>query len=124
MGLHNLPPSYDTWRTATPWDAEDRRHRSSPDTIDESLLIEAGEITIDAVGEYDTNTCALVTVRINGADFAPHQVAAMLALFAPRHTGAWDADMDSDEMGNRLGEIAEDYESDRADYQRGLRDDD
>lgn len=117
MGHHNLPRDYDAWRLSTPWD-DHKRHVATPATIRQCLLIEAGEITIDADGEYDTESCELVTVWINGVDFAPHQVSAMLAVFAPRQTGHWDADMDSDEMGNLISELIEDSECYRADYQR------
>lgn len=114
MGHHNLPRSYDAWRLSSPWDDEPTR----TGTVSASLFIEAGEMTIDAEGEYDADTGELVTVWVNGTSHPVHEVAAMLAIFAPRQTGVWDRDMDPDELHERIQSAAEADACDRADYQR------
>lgn len=122
MGLHNLPANYDAWRT-TPPSEYSAKPGYLPDTLTTPLCIEAGEITIDAMGDYDADTGELVSVQINGIDFAVHEVEAMLQKFAPRQTGHWDRDMSPDKLNDLLNEAAGDYECDRADYLRGLRED-
>lgn len=119
MGHHPLSRNYDAWRLSTPWG-----HHPMPRTrtVTAPLLIEAGDIQIDGEGEYDTETGELVTVWANGIAHAVHEVSAMLAVFAPRQTGAWDRDMDPDELNERLERQAETDACDAADYRRGLGD--
>lgn len=76
-------PGYDAWRTPPPWDMPGKRARFAPETVTTPLFIEAGELTMDAEGEYDATTGTLVTVVLNGLHLPVHEVAAMLKRFAP-----------------------------------------
>ena len=79
--------------------------RSSFHTFCTPLLIEAGEVQIDAEGEYDADTGALVSVRINGRQIPVHAVETALEALAPGDLGPWSRDLDA----ARLTELDNDW---------------
>ncbi len=120
MGLHNLPASYDAWRT-TPPDDFPRNLRGLPETIMSALLIEAGDVQIDAEGIYSTETGELVAVQINARQRSVAEIARALASLGVSDDAGtkWDADL----CPVKLGElIADQLGSDRDDYGDWLRD--
>lgn len=68
--------------------------RSSFHTFCTPLLIEARDVQIDAEGEYDADTGALVSVRINGRQIPVHAVETALEALAPGDLGPWSRDLD------------------------------
>lgn len=73
-----------------------------PATVTRLLLIEAGDVQIDASGDYDTETGALVAVTINGQRLRPHEVAMGLLLLCPEGAGSWSAPLDETELAEAL----------------------
>ena len=120
MGHHSLPRDYDAWRTTPPWDMG--RTVWTPDTVTTPLLIEAGEIQIDATGTYDGETGGLLSVRVNGREIAPHQVAQAMLLLGEDHC-PWADDLDGSRLTELCQQAARDREDERADWQRDMRDD-
>jgi hypothetical protein len=100
MGL-----SYDTWRTTPPDDLPGRRARFCPDTVENPLFIEAGELTIDATGHYSGETGDLLSVEVNSLHHTPEAVAAMLAAFCPEGIDRWAEPLDT----TRLYELVNDH---------------
>lgn len=121
MGTHNLPASYDAWRTAPPHDVPTRASRYAPETIRTPLLIECGDVTIDAMGVYDAMDGELVTVEISGRELAPHDVSTALGILCPRDIGPWDNDLSADKLEDLCAEAAQDAMADHADHLNAMR---
>lgn len=110
---------YDAWRTTPPWDKATARPRFCPQTVSTPLLIEAGEVQIDASGHYSTTTGELVSVEINGQHISPDAVSAALGVLCrPGDAGQWDDDLDEDVLADLIRIEAQDAEADWADSQR------
>lgn len=78
--------AYDAWRTTapeSPWFHGELRH---------PLLIEAGDVSIDAIGVYDGNG-DLLSVEINKRHVAPCVLRQALALLGCDYPG-WDGPLD------------------------------
>lgn len=123
MGLHNLPASYDAWRTTPPDDAPRKRRLYCPDDVSAPLLIEGREVQIDATGTYDALTGALVSVQINGRHLPVHQVEAAMTILCPGDTGDWTADLSADRLNELCAEAARDVADDYGDWLRDQRGD-
>lgn len=70
------------------------RRIPEPETLRDALLIEAGEVQIDATGIYRASDRALVRVLINSHAHDPAFLRAWLELIAPNHVGSFDRNMD------------------------------
>ena len=79
----------------------------APVTVTRPLLIEAGDVQIDAAGTYDTETGALVAVHINGAQLRPHEVATGLLMLCPDGAGTWDAPLDEAGLAEAVAQANE-----------------
>lgn len=109
-------PGYDAWKLATPDDGP-----VITGTISTPLMIEAGDVQIDAIGEYEAGTGALVSVRINGREIAVHAVEGALDVLAPGATGPWSDDLDAARLTELCNEAMQDAADERGDYLRDLR---
>lgn len=69
-----------------------------PVTVTRPLCIEAGDVQIDAEATYCTETGALVSIRINGREFAPHTVEAGVKTFAREEPCLWMRGLDGAEL--------------------------
>lgn len=108
-----LPPGYDAWRTAGPEDFSPKRPGYVPDEVRRPLLIEAGDVQIDAWGHYETESGALLSVEINGQHICPDALRmALCGMCCASEQGAWDDSLDTD----ALDEIARDAADDYADW--------
>ena len=119
MGTHNLPASYDAWRTAPPHDVPTRASRYAGDHP-HSSADECGDVTIDAIGVYAAMDGELVTVEISGRELAPHDVSTALGILCPRHIGPWDNDLSADKL-RICAEAAQDAMADHADHLIAMR---
>jgi len=117
--VHILPPSYDAWRTTPPWDRD--RPAWTPDSVETPLLIEAGEIQIDATGTYDGDTGTLLSVRINRREIAVHQIAQAMQLLGEDRC-PWADDLDAHALAELCEQAARDREDDRGDWLRDQKD--
>lgn len=89
--------------------AEDARFfdNRDPVTITRLLLIDAGDVQIDATGTYDTETGALTAVHINGQRLHPHEVATGLLMLCPYGAGTWSAPLDETELAEAVAQANE-----------------
>ena len=110
----NLSLNYDAWRLAGPPEP-DPLH---PGPHASALLIEAGEIAIDAVGHYDGDGGALVSVQINGRHYKPETVADALAMLGVADSGFWSGPLDDDKLIALSDEAFEAMAEARAEFNR------
>ena len=87
--------------------------------LETPLMIEAGDVQIDAIGHYDENG-ALITVFINDCNLAVAQVSAALFILCPDDVGPWADDLDGDTLNVLMNEAAENAACERAEHQREL----
>jgi hypothetical protein len=105
-----LPAGYDAWRTAGPEDFAPKRPSYVPAEDRRPLMIEAGDIQIDAWGVYETDAGALMSVEINGQHFSPDEVRAKLnAMGCATVQGAWDDSLEPDELNQIAADAAGEY---------------
>jgi hypothetical protein len=78
-----------------------------PGPLRNPLLIETGDVTIDAFGWYD-GTGALVSVEIDGKELDPGKVQGALYLLGHNDYTAWAAPLDSDKLAELSAEAFED----------------
>jgi hypothetical protein len=95
-------------------------HRFVPSDVTTPLLIEAGDVQIDAYGTYDVVSGSLETVIINGRKVSPDKITAALNLICPQSIGPWDDDLDGAKINELLNEDAENAACDWADWQRDM----
>jgi len=86
-------------------------------TLTHPLTIELGEFYLDTDGEYDRDTGALVTIRIQGRDVDPEPLRVLLAGLLGRELDA----LDGDTLDRLLEEEAENAACERADHARDMR---
>lgn len=91
-----------------------------PAIVTTPLLIEAGEVQIDAMGWYGVESGCLESVTINKRDLTVAQVNAALFILCPGDTGAWSDDLDGNTLDLLLNEAAHDAACDHADHQREI----
>ena len=82
---------------------------SRPSSVTTPLLIEAGDVQIDAYGIYDAESGCLESVTINKRNLTVAQVSAALHLLCPDHYGPWADDLDDDTLNVLLNEAAADW---------------
>ena len=91
-------------------------------TLTTNLTIEAGDVQIDAIGEYGAETGILLNVSINGMDIDPDTVAAALAtLNATDEAGGWDDDLCEAELTELANQAAQDAADDYGDWAMEMR---
>lgn len=78
-----------------------------PATVTRLLLIDAGDVQIDATADYDTETGALTAVTINKQRLHPHEVAAGLLMLCPDGAGTWSAPLDEAELAEAVAQANE-----------------
>ena len=89
---------------------------SRPSSVTTPLLIDCGDVQIDAYGTYDAESGALETVTINKREFTVAQVSAALFILCPDHVGPWSDDLDGDTLNVLLNEAAADYADEYGDW--------
>lgn len=110
-------PGYDAWKLASPYDK--RRSKWATDTVEDGLLIEGGEVQIDATGHYDAESGCLVSVQINGKHISEADVRKALHLLNAGCGEGWCADLDGARLGELLNDACADAAADYADHGRG-----
>ena len=93
-----------------------KQHFTRPSTVTTPLLIEAGDVTIDAYGTYDAESGTLESVTINKRVVPLCAIFAALHLLCPNEVGQWDADLDGDSLNVLLNEAAEDWLTEHGDW--------
>jgi len=81
------------------------------------LTIELGEFYLDTDGEYDRDTGALISIRIQGRDVDPEPLRVLLSGILGRELDA----LDGETLDRLLNEEAENAACDMADHLRDLR---
>lgn len=114
---YQLPRGYDAWRTTPPEDLRPRG-RFMPATVEDTICIDTPDVTIEALATYDAETGALVSVRINGRETAPHVIEALLG---PDLGSEMDG-IDPARLSELLNEAMQDAADECGDYLRDLRD--
>jgi len=89
---------------------------SRPSSVTTPLLIEAGDVTIDAYGIYDAESGCLESVTINKRVVPTCAIVAALGLICPDHYGPWADDLDGDTLNVLLNESAADYADEYGDW--------
>jgi len=85
--------------------------------ITHPITIELGELFLDTDGEYDRDTGALISIRIQGRDVDPEPLRVLLAGLLGRELDA----LDGDTLDRLLEEEAENAACERADHARDMR---
>jgi len=91
-------------------------HPQTPATVTTPLMIDCGDVQIDAIGTYDAESGCLETVTINKRNLTVAQVSAALFILCPDDLGAWSDDLDGDELNVLMQEAAEDAACDYGDW--------
>ena len=86
-------------------------------TLTHPLTIELGELFLDTDGEYDRDTGALISIRIQGRDVDPEPLRVLLSGILGRELDA----LDGETLDRLLNEEAENAACDMADHLRDLR---
>ena len=98
------------------------RHNHSfvPSDVTTPLLIDCGDVQIDAYGTYDVESGSLQSVTINKREFTVAQVSAALFILCPDEAGAfyWSDDLGGAELDVLVNEAANDARDDWADWKR------
>ena len=97
-----------------------KQHFTRPSTVTTPLLIEAGDVQIDAYGTYDVVSGSLETVIINGRKVSPDKITAAMNLICPQSVGPWDDDLDGSKLNNLVSEDAQDAADAWGDWQRDM----
>ena len=98
-----------------------QRHSFIPAIVESPLMVEAGDVQIDAIGFYDVESGCLESVTINKRNLTVAQVSAALFILCPDDLGAWSDDLDGAELDVLVNEAANDARDDWGDHQRDLR---
>jgi len=93
-----------------------KQHFTRPSIVTTPLLIEAGDVTIDAYGIYDAESGCLESVTINKRVVPTCAIVAALGLLCPDHYGPWADDLDGDTLNVLLNESAADYADEYGDW--------
>lgn len=115
---------YDFWRLTPPEDRQPARmaRLDAIASVTAPLLIEGGDLQIDAVGVYDAHSGSLVSVIIGGNALAPHTVDQAIALLGlTEAVGPWGDDLAADKLDALIYEEWQDREADRADARHSER---
>jgi hypothetical protein len=89
---------------------------SRPSSVTTPLLIDCGDVQIDAYGTYDAESGWLESVTINKREFTVAQVSAALFILCPDDVGPWADDLDGDTLNVLLNESAADYADEYGDW--------
>ncbi|PWE48451.1 hypothetical protein DEM26_18050 [Thioclava sp. NG1] len=122
MSIHQLPPSYDTWRLTPPDDLR-RKPRFAPSDVTNPLFIDAEDIQLDWKGTYDADTGALLSIESNGRQISPENAIKALALMG-EDSGTWFDDLREDLLADLVQQAAQDAADDYGDYRYEQRRDD
>ena len=86
-----------------------KQHFTRPSIVTTPLLIEAGDVTIDAYGIYDAKSGCIESVTINKRVVSIATIYAALGLICPDDGGSWADDLDGDTLNVLLNEAAADW---------------
>ena len=75
-----------------------KQHFTRPSIVTTPLLIEAGDVTIDAYGTYGAESGSLESVTINNRVVSIATIYAALGLICPDDGGSWADDLDGDTL--------------------------
>ena len=87
--------------------------------LENPLLIDCGDVQIDAIGWYGEDGC-LESVTINKRNLTVAQVSAALFILCPDDVGPWADDLDGDTLNVLLNEAANDAVCDYGDWKRDM----
>jgi len=89
---------------------------SRPSSVTTPLLIDCGDVQIDAYGIYDAESGALESATINKRIVPTCAIVAALCLLRVEDAAQWVDDLDGDTLNVLLNEAAADYADEYGDW--------
>jgi hypothetical protein len=112
--MNTLPNTYGNWRHDIP---SPRRipHKSLPEYVTKPLVIDGGDVQIEAKALYSVEHGDLLAVELNGELLSPANLRDAIRLLGLRdEAGKWDADLSDEEHASM---VADYHRSEQEDWE-------